>query len=876
MIAKNRWDKVQELFAASADMDPDRRRRFLLDACEGDAELLHEVQSLVAGDQRASNFLETPAMEISEWPEHQDRAAVQLVEGEQLGPYRIDKLLASGGMGEVYSATDTRLDRPVAIKLLPLEFSRDVQSLKRFRREARAASALNHAHICSLHDIGEHNGLPFLVLELLEGRSLKEFLTAGPVSAHKLVPIAIQIAGALEAAHAKGILHRDIKPANIFITSEGEAKILDFGLAKLSTDPLHCQGGAASALGISTEASVSMPGWTPGTVAYMSPEQARGEPLDARTDLFSLGVTLYEMATGRKPFHGETPALLRDAIIASQPAHPRQLNAAVPARLERIILKLLEKRLTSRYQSAGEFRADLERLLPPGKYVTRWRIAATGFLLLALAVSLIGIRSGWLGGKWGGSTTARLALEKPIRRVAVLPLRNILNRPDQEHLTEGIGDAVADDLANLKGLRVISRSSAIQYRESKKSPSEIARELGVDVVVGGSALLSGTRLEVHLQLTRANSEAPFWAESFEGDFRATRGIRTEVARAVAREVRLQLPPGDEARVVKERTASREALENCLRARHYWAKRTDADIERAAAHFKAAIDADPAYADAYAGLADCYNQFATVAVGRPPGENRALAIAAARKALEIDDQHAEAHAALGFAKLYNWDWAGAELELTRALDLNPSYASAHVWHASSLVIRHRLDEAVREVERAAELDPLSPITQTQVGWIRWLAGRTQDAITQYHRVLAGHPDYPWALWQLGQALCDADRPQEAIGVLEKGVAASKNNFAMVGVLGRAYAQAGRRQDAQNILARLRNISARRYVSPAAIEYICLGLDDRNGYFQALEEGFRQRINHIAYLSVTPSPERYPAVRADPRFQDLLRRLSYDRE
>jgi len=379
---------------------------------------------------------------------------------------------------------------------------------------------------------------------------------------------------------------------------------------------------------------------------------------------------------------------------------------------------------------------------------------------------------------------------------------------------------------------------------------------------------------VRLHLTRAGSDAPSWAESFDVDFRATREIRSEVARAVAREVRLRLSPGDEARLVKDGTASREAFENYLRARHYWAKRTDPDIQRAATCFKAAIDADPAYAAAYAGLADCYNQFATVAVGRPPGENRGLAIATAKKAIEIDDQNAEAHAALGFAKLYNWDWAGAELELSRALDLNPSYASAHVWHATSLVIRRRFDEAIAEVERARDLDPLSPITQTQVGWIRGIADRTEEAIAQFRKVLAANPDYPWAMWQLGACLSQMGRFQEAIEVLEKTAALSENNPAFLSVLGKAYAESGRRAEARRILARLRRMSRERYVTPHAPAGVCLALGDLDCYFQGLEEGYRQRTNHMAFLSVVPSPRKHGAIRADPRFQDLVRRLGYD--
>jgi len=343
---------------------------------------------------------------------------------------------------------------------------------------------------------------------------------------------------------------------------------------------------------------------------------------------------------------------------------------------------------------------------------------------------------------------------------------------------------------------------------------------------------------------------------------------------VAREMRLRLSPAEEGRLARDGTASREAFEAYLRGRYFWEKRTDADIQRAVAELKAAIDADPAYSTAYAALADCYNQFATVAVGRPPGEYRALAIATARRAIGIDEENAEAHAALGFAKLYDWDWAGAEFELSRALELNPSYASAHVWHASSLLLRRRFDEAIAEVDRARELDPLSPITQTQAGWIRALAGRTEEAIAQFRRVLAASPGYPWAMWQLGAGLVNAGRPQEAIAILERAAENSKNNPAFLGELGFAYAEAGRRNEARRVLARLRQMSAERYVSPHSVDLVCLGLRDLDCYFQALEDGYRQRINHIAYLRVTPLPRRYQAVRADPRFQDLLRRLAYD--
>jgi len=344
---------------------------------------------------------------------------------------------------------------------------------------------------------------------------------------------------------------------------------------------------------------------------------------------------------------------------------------------------------------------------------------------------------------------------------------------------------------------------------------------------------------------------------------------------VARELRLRLSPFQETRLAKVGTNSREAFEIYLRGRHFWAKRTEEDIQRAVAYFRAAIDADPAYAAAYAALADCYNQLATVLVGQSPAHYRGLAIATAKKAIEIDDQLAEGHAALGFAKLYDWDWAGAELELRRALELNPSYASARVWHASSLIIRRRFDEGIAEVERARELDPLSLITQTQVGWMYKLAGRDEEAIAQYQQVLAVDPNYPWALYQLGGSYMNTGRLKEAVGVLEKAVVASKDNPAMLGSLGEAYALAGRRAEAKRLLARLERMSTERYVTPIAPASICLGLGDTDCYFRHLDKAFEERSNYVAYLSVLQPPKLYPALRSDPRFQEMLRRLGYER-
>jgi serine/threonine protein kinase/Flp pilus assembly protein TadD len=862
-----RWRQVEELFDSAVGLERTRRAPFLAAACSGDEELRREVESMLAWDERAGRFLESPAGEMVEATSEGEPRSVpaQLACGDRLGPYRIVAPLGAGGMGEVYSATDTRLDRMVAIKLLPRQFSQDAQALERFQREAHAASALNHPNICTLYDIGEHAGQPFLVMELLEGQTLKERLAGAALPEAELLNIALQVAGALAAANAKGIIHRDIKPANIFLTG-GLAKVLDFGLAKLLSEPRQAAEatGEPAAEG-PAELTVTQPGSCIGTAPYMSPEQVRGEAIDARSDLFSLGATLYQAATGAPPFQGETRAEIANAILNEVPAAPRQLNAGLSRELGRIVVKALEKDAARRYQSALELQADLARCQrareASGRRRWTWRIAAAA--LVALGAILYAT---W---PWGA------APEPEIRRLAVLPLHNLSGSPDRDHLADGISDTIAGDLAKLPRLRVISRASASQYKGTKKKASEIGRELKVDAIIEGSIAGAGQRLQVRLQVTRARTDEAVWAESFDLDLGALEKVQREVGRTVARELRLRLSPSEEARLAKVGTNSREAFETYLRGRHYWAKRTEEDIQRAVTYFRAAIDADPAYAAAYAGLADCYNQLATVLVGQSPAHYRGLAIATAKRAVEIDDQLAEGHAALGFAKLYGWDWAGAELELRLALELNPSYASARVWHASSLIIRQRFDEGIAEVERARELDPLSLITQTQVGWMYGFAGRDEEAIAQYLKVLAVEPNYPWALYQLGGSYLNTGRLKEAVEVLEKAVVASKDNPAMLGSLGEAYALAGRRAEAKRLLARLERMSTERYVTPIAPAAVCLGLGDTDGYFRYLDKAFEERSNYVAYLSVSPPPKLYGAVRSDPRFQEMVRRLGYER-
>ena len=864
----DRWRRVEELYESALRLEPAGRGAFVAEACAGDEPLRQEVESLVGAFEQARDFLDVPALEVMAASAAGDEApseAEAVPAGLQIGPYLIMGALGRGGMGEVYQARDTRLGREVALKFLPEESARDAHALERFTREARAVSALNHPNICVFHDIGDYQGRPFLVLELLEGQSLKDRIAAGPLPTGELLELAVQVSGALEAAHARGIIHRDIKPGNIFLTrapsGPGQAKILDFGLVKLASDAGRAVDAAAAAP--SADDTLSRTGAAMGTLSYVSPEQARGEQVDARTDLFSLGVTLYEAATGCSPFHRATAEATLEAILHQVPVAPRELNPRLPPGLERILNKALEKDRTARYQSAAELKADLERLsreqlAPRARLLAsprRWALIA----LVALAVAI----PAYLLRRQGPSG------ETPpgVRSLAVLPLENASGDSEQEYLADGLTEALTGSLGKISALHVISRASAMQYQATKQPLSEIARALRVEAVARGSTARFGDRVRVSLELIHVSTGRQLWAETYERELSEVPAWQSEVASAVAREVKLKISPAEAARLAGARPVNRDAFEAYLRGRHWLNKRTEEAIRKAIDYFRRAIDEDPAYAPAYAGLAGCYNQLGTVLIGsQPPSKTRPLAAAAAQKALEIDSELAEAHAALAYTKLYDWNWSGAEQSFRRAIELNPSYAPVRIWHASYLVCTGRTEDAVAEAARARELDPLSLIVMTQVGWILHYARRYDEAIQHYLRVLETDPNYLWALWQLGQACTYKSRFDEAIRTLEKAAALSGRSPSILGML--AYGAAGRTAEARKLVTELTELSKRRYVPPAPVAWGHFGLGESDQGFAWMEKACQERSNAIAYLAASPVLDRF---RSDPRYRDLLRRI-----
>ena len=757
-------------------------------------------------------------------------------------------------MGVVYRAQDVRLEREVALKFLPEQGRDEPEAIERFRREARAASALNHPAICTIYDIGDEAGQPFIVMELLEGLTLKQLLDHQTLSASDALDYGLQIADGLDAAHARHIIHRDIKPANIFITRRRQAKLLDFGLAKL-----HEPGeGELAKEPNRTVAAITRVGALLGTAAYMSPEQVRGQPIDARSDLFSLGVVLYEAMTGAHPFAGPTMGSIFDAILHRRPRAPREVCAAVPAGLETVVLKAIEKDRRRRFQSAAALRAALEewrKILPAGPEPAPSAIASA---TTTLSVPRPARRS--------GSGSSRSSRSKPINSLAILPFVNVSGEADTDYLSDGITESIIDNLSRLSGLRVVPRTTVFRYKQTDKDLQTIAKELKVKAVLSGRVSLRGEQLVVQAELVDAARDAQLWGERYNRGFADVFVVQEEMATAISSSLQLRLSGDDRQLLTRHPTTDSQAYEAYLKGRYYWNKRRLDAFLRATTHFQDAIDRDPSFLLAYTGLADTLNLLGYYN-HRPPSMVYPRAKAAATRALEIDPALAEAHASLGYTTLfYDRDWSEAERQFQAAITLNPTYASGHQWYGWYLLAMGRFDEALAAMRRASEIDPLSIIINVHLGYVLSLAGQPHEAIAQLQHTLELDPTFALAHLRLGLLYRAVGRTEEGLREIERAVELSDRHVGL-GSLGQAYGEDGRLDEARKVLHDLEQPTEGLFVSPLDCALVCDGLGEREQAFAHLEQALSLRISDVVRLKVL---HWSGALRADPRFAALCQR------
>ncbi|HUE81283.1 MAG TPA: protein kinase [Pyrinomonadaceae bacterium] len=792
--------------------------------------------------------------------------------------YRILGKIGEGGQGTVYKALDTKLGRNVVLKILPPELTAREANLKRFEREAKLASALDHQHICTIFDLHQIEGVHFIVMQYVDGRNVRQLVNGKPLDVRAALLIAIQVADALAAAHARGIIHRDIKPGNVMVTDSGQVKVLDFGLAKLVDETSgHVEGVDQTQL---TELGIPY-----GTATAAAPEQAAGRKVDHRADIFSTGVLLYEMLTGVWPFQGQTTVEVRYAVLHETPkpvAEERGEDSPIIARLQEIVDRALAKNPDDRYQRVEELRDELRAVLreidpdasqafqfsssvPPreqpvtnvwGKLSRHPVIAAAFGIVILLAAA------------YGAYTLFRPAQDVNINSLAVLPFTNIGDDPSAEYLSDGITESLINSLSQLPTVKVRSRNSVFQYKGRETDLIAIGRDLNVAGVLTGSVEKSGNNVSVNVELIDARDDSHIWGERYMRQISDLPRLQEELSRDITNKLRVRLSGDEQRQVSRAYDTNAESYQLYLQGRFYWNKRTAEGLRIGIDYFSRAIDKDPNYAPAYSGLADCYWLLNVYNV-EPATDSRSKAREAATRALSLDETFAEAHASLAsISYRYDWQWEEAENHFKRAIQLKPDYATAHQWYSALLAAQGRFDESHREALRAHELEPFSPTINSDVGRHLYFARRYEEALATHRRTLEMDRNFSRAYLEMGYVLTQMGQLNEAIAQFQQAINLDKDSLSALSGLGYAYGAAGKRFEAQGVLAELGRRSGQRYVSPYHLAVVYSGLGDLPQTLNHLEQATEERFNWLVFLWVEP---QFDGLKNNTRFAALKKRV-----